>query len=783
MSKYMLIDSAHLDETRVAVVDEHNKLEKFDFETQSKAQIKGNVYLGKVVRVEPSLQAAFVDCGNGRHGFLSFSEIHHDYFQIPVDDRQELEEKLHQAILAKTQDNESGDDEVDAREIARLRYQFYRRYKIQEVIKKRQIMLVQVTKEERGNKGAALTTYISLAGRYCVLMPNMAKNNGISRKITNPKDREKLKKIVTDLEVENGSTVIRTAGVGHSKTEIKKDFSYLKKIWDEIRETTLKSNAPSLIYEEANIIKRAIRDLYSRDIDEIYVEGDAGYKIAKNFMKKLIPTHAKKVQLYKDPKLPLFSKFKVNEQVNQIYSTRVDLPSGGYLVINVTEALIAIDVNSGKATRERDLGVTALKTNLEAAIEIARQCRLRDLAGIVVVDFIDMEDKRSNDQVERCMREALRDDKARIQVGQIGNFGLLEFSRQRLRSSIADANMIPCPHCSGIGLIWSDEAIALQVLRKIEETCSALELREVNVTLASDVAVYILNNKRDFISTIEARGIKIIFKVDPTINSSSDFEITPVSKDLEEDSEEHQEQISAAHIQKSKKTKKFPFNKVKRDNKQSTEVQQKHMESSEDQNTNEEKVYDTGESYTWKRNNWRRNKLRKYKKEIPIESVETETIENSAASNESNIIDYPIEKDDSEKSKKEILSQQNTDSEQFPQRRRIRKHRSENQKITSENEDQDQTEPVKIQEKGQEKHGETDVKQMTYSNGLVPGHEIDFSNAQVRLAKLAKTYRAIEKDLGNITVGDTSAVQKDTKIIRPKKTGWWQKLIKKPDEE
>ncbi|MDR0632332.1 MAG: ribonuclease E/G [Holosporaceae bacterium] len=536
MSKNMLIDSAHMEEIRVAVVN-GEKLDKFDFEIPSKAQVKGNIYLAKVIRVEPSLQAAFVDYGGERHGFLSFSEIHCDYFQIPVDDRRDLENHIQSAVSALLA--ETSAEELDPKEVAKLRYQFYRRYKIQEVIKKRQVILVQVEKEERGNKGAALTTYISLAGRYCVLMPNTARGSGISRKIADHSDRAKLRKIVSDLHaengMENGSTVVRTAGAEHSKMEIAKDFGFLKKMWDEIRETTVKSTAPCLIHEEANIIKRAIRDLYSRDVESIFVEGEEGYKIAKSFAKKLMPGQAKKVKLYEDKKLPLFAKFKINDQINQIYSTRVDLPSGGYLIINTTEALISIDVNSGKATRERNISEMALKTNLEAAAEIARQCRLRDLAGLIVVDFIDMGEKRDNSQVEKCLRDTLREDRAKIQVGTISSFGLLEFSRQRLRSSIADANMSVCSHCNGIGFVWSNESIAIQVLRKIEETFAVLNFPEVVVTLSTNVALYLMNNKRSFISELEKRtNSKVLFKIDNSI-AVSDFKIEqtmhPVAQD------------------------------------------------------------------------------------------------------------------------------------------------------------------------------------------------------------------------------------------------------------
>ncbi len=558
MSKDMLIDSAHAEEIRIAVIND-GKLDKFDFETRSKIRVKGNIYLAKVIRVEPSLQAAFIDYGGNRHGFLSFSEIHYDYFQIPVSDRQELETHLQNAIAAHVEETGQTAEEIDPREISRLRYQFYRRYKIQEVIKKRQIMLVQVTKEERGNKGAALTTYISLAGRYCVLMPNTSKGSGVSRKITNRSDREKLKKIVSELHIDNGSTVIRTAGIGHTKTEIKKDFSYLKNVWNEIRETTLKSSAPCLIHEEAGVIKRSLRDMYSKEIDSVVVEGEEGYKTAKNFMKKLMPSHSRKVKLYNDKNVPLFSKYKLNEQISQIYSTRVDLPSGGYLVINNTEALISIDVNSGRSTRERNIAGTALKTNLEAAQEIARQCRLRDLAGLIVVDFIDMEEKRNNIQVERCMRESLKNDKAKIQVGTISNFGLLEFSRQRLRSSIADANMIVCPHCKGTGFMWSEESMAVQILRKIEEACIASEFKEIIVTLSPVIALYILNNKRSFISAIESRGsLKITFNTDYRI-ATNDFKIEQIFKpvpmilddDESVDSEEKKETTEKSHNRRS----------------------------------------------------------------------------------------------------------------------------------------------------------------------------------------------------------------------------------------
>ena len=634
MSKVMLIDSAHSEEVRVAVVN-GEKLERYDFEVPSKVQIKGNIYLAKVVRVEPSLQAAFVDYGGDKHGFLSFSEIHHDYFQIPVEDREDLQEHIQNVMLAHAESSGMSEDHLDSRELAKLRYQFYRRYKIQEVIKKRQIMLVQVTKEERGNKGAALTTYISLAGRYCVLMPNTPKGSGISRKINDPKDRAKLKKIVSDLHIENGSTVIRTAGIGHTKTEIKKDFDYLKKTWDEIRATTLKSTAPCLINEEASIIKRSIRDLYSRDVENIIVEGKEAFQVAKNFVKKFLPSHVKKVKLYDDKRLPIFTKYKISDQINQIYSTRVDLPSGGYLVINATEALIAIDVNSGKATRERNIANTALKTNLEAAVEIARQCRLRDLAGLVVVDFIDMEEKGNNNRVEKCLREALKEDKAKLQIGTISNFGLLEFSRQRLRSSITEANMLICPHCHGTGLMWSKEFVALQILRKIDETCAFRDLIQVNVTVSQNTALYLLNNKRDFIVDIEKRNdVKVIFDVDPEI-VPTEFKIDVQEKRLPKIEEDDSTESENSAIEKNRRGKNNLRQKTNFKNLQSvdeiTAVDEISAESVEEKK--ETNAQQTSPDYKNRRKN-QRNIKRRGRNNLQENSVDSDNLSEKESSEE-----------------------------------------------------------------------------------------------------------------------------------------------------
>jgi ribonuclease E len=681
----MLIDAAHPEETRV-VVTSGTRLEEFDFESSTKKQVKGNIYLAKITRVEPSLQATFVDYGGNRHGFLAFSEIHPDYYRIPVSDRRPgeveseagdepapdngddngvplaaaLPEPVRVPQGAAAEDEPAGDEggaaeperaryvdtdisgwspadepasdrveapppeaqpeaahqpeavqpgdsgagaiapaeaaadrhdeprewagwspapagpweeptreleaialraaeesllTVDAAELAenepyrtgeangsaeaetvetlggdeveeveeadaeRRRSQPSRHYKIQEVVKRRQIMLVQVAKEERGNKGAALTTYLSLAGRYCVLMPNTGRGGGVSRKIISLADRRRLKEILEDLDIPEGmGVIVRTAGAERSKAEIKRDYEYLLRLWNEIRDLTLKSTAPALIYEEGNLIKRSIRDLYTRDIDEVLVEGEEGYKTAKAFMRTLMPSHAKRVQPYRDPQIGLFHRFQIESQIDAIHSPVGQLRSGGYIVINQTEALVAIDVNSGRSTRERNIEETALRTNLEAAEEIARQLRLRDLAGLIVIDFIDMEEHRNQGAVERRLKEALKNDRARIQVGRISPFGLLEMSRQRLRPSLAEASTQPCPHCGGTGLIRSVESTALYVLRSIEEEGIRRRSAEICLYVPTNVALYILNQKRESLTQIEARyGLRVMVAQDDAL--------------------------------------------------------------------------------------------------------------------------------------------------------------------------------------------------------------------------------------------------------------------------
>lgn len=615
MPKKMLIDATHAEETRVVVV-EGNKVDEFDFESLNKRQLSGNIYLAKVTRVEPSLQAAFVDYGGNRHGFLSFAEIHPDYYQIPVADREaliaeeeayaktleeeanlaqqkksrirkrkpkviaeeadsdisissdvieksnenvetqnvtenqdssnpnsitdneevsdnpiDLDLKNNSEINVESDDEANSDSEIesvaddDIEEEVRPRKPRPRRYKIQEVIKVRQILLIQVVKEERGNKGAALTTYLSLAGRYCVLMPNTARGGGISRKITNVQDRKKIKEITSELDVPKGAgLIVRTAGAKRNRDDILRDYEYLMRQWTQIRDVTLESIAPTQIYAEGDIIKRSIRDLYNNDIDEIIVDGERGYEAAKAYMTMLMPTHVKRVKQYKN-KMPLYARYQVENYLGGMFNPTVQLKSGGYIVIGVTEALVAVDVNSGKATKESSIEKTALKTNLEAADEVARQLRLRDLAGLIVIDFIDMEERRNNIAVEKRMKDKLKSDRARIQVGRISGFGLMEMSRQRLRPGMLEATTKECPHCLGTGLVRSDDSQALSILREIEEEAIRKRTKEILATVPVGISNYLMNHKRENIALIESQyGISIIIEASSSM-VGTDYEL------------------------------------------------------------------------------------------------------------------------------------------------------------------------------------------------------------------------------------------------------------------
>ncbi|MCA0369721.1 MAG: Rne/Rng family ribonuclease [Proteobacteria bacterium] len=533
MSKKMLIDAVHPEETRVALLDEKGLLVDYEFKSSTKETVKGNIYLAKIMRVEPSLQAAFVDYGGGRHGFLAFGEIHPDYFRIPVADREALKAELAAPSDVLDEDDEDkaahtapSDDEGvsslggdlppsdDEEEDTVKRPSLHRRYKIQEVVQKNQIILVQVVKEERGNKGAALTTYLSLAGRYCVLMPNSPRSGGISRKISNPADRKRLRQILEAFNVPDGmGLIIRTAGRERTRAELKRDGQYLMRLWDSIREKTITSIAPSLVHSEDDIVKRAVRDLYSKDVEQVLVSGEEGYKTAKDFMKSLMPSHSKRVQRYKSDRALLFHEYGVEKQIDDMYEAEVRLPSGGSIVLHPTEALVSIDINSGRATRERHIEETATKTNLEAATEIARQVRLRDLAGLIVIDFIDMDEPRNVAAVERRLREAFRDDRARIQMGRISPFGLMEMSRQRLAPSLLETSAHPCPHCQATGYIRSTESLALSALRILEDA----GLRNPGATLAlklpHEVLLYVMNQKRHALLDVETRhGIRVVFE-------------------------------------------------------------------------------------------------------------------------------------------------------------------------------------------------------------------------------------------------------------------------------
>src|SRR5690625_3675586 len=583
MPQKMVIDATRPGEARVVVL-KGERVEEFDYETATKTQVKGNIYLAKVTRVEPSLQAAFVDFGGNRHGFLPFSEIHSDYYRLPVADREQLlaveaghhvegegdeaaasedgeddtpesamDRALDQEVPEEPEgkaekngtngtgakegkaanghdedDGEDGDesaidtldgDEID--DVARRRAQFLRKYKIQEVIKRRQVMLVQVTKEERGTKGAALTTYLSLAGRYCVLMPNTATGGGISRKISNAADRKRLKTVMSELDIPSGMAVIvRTAGSQRTRTEISHDYEYLLRLWDEVRNKTLESTAPSLIHEEANLIKRAIRDVYARDMESIEVEGEEGYRTARAVMRTLIPSHARKIRHYKEAVLPLFQKYRVEEQLEAMHSHTVRLRSGGSIVLNPTEALVAIDVNSGRSTSERHIEETAFKTNLEAADEVARQLRLRDLAGLIVIDFIDMEDARHNREVEKRLKEATKQDRARIQLGQISGFGLLELSRQRLRPSLFETVNITCSTCRGLGYLRSPDSLSLTWLDEVTQEAVQRGSGRLEVHAPVELALYLLNEKRESLRDLERRfDIMLFVRADDSLGA------------------------------------------------------------------------------------------------------------------------------------------------------------------------------------------------------------------------------------------------------------------------
>ena len=546
----MLIDANHDEETRVIVLNKEGKIEEFDIEAKDRNQIRGNIYLAKVTRVEPSLQAAFVEYGGNRHGFLAFNEIHPDYYQIPTSERKKLLDEETELVTdtdasedIDEPESDEAEDVINQEESKRVSKQ-RKRYKIQEVIKKRQIILVQVTKEERGNKGAALTSYISLAGRYCVLMPNTARGGGISRKISDIKTRNKIKASIDSLKIPDGmGVIIRTAGAQRTKTEIKRDFEYLTRLWQTIRDLTLNSSAPELIYEEGSLVKRSIRDLYNKDVEEIVISGENAFIEAKNFMKMLIPSHVKFIKKYLDT-VPLFIKYDAESELDNMFHENVRLPSGGYLVINQTEALVAIDVNSGRSTREHNIEDTALRTNLEASDEVARQLRLRDLAGLIVIDYIDMEERRNNRSVEKQLKDALRADRARIQVGHISQFGLMEMSRQRMRSSLIER----------AGSISSQ---SVQIIRAIEQDLFKNGKNDIKLYTNNELSGYLLNTKRKNLYEIEDRyGITIEIKV-AEIDGDETFKIE--RSELKPDPELSNSAVSIDSVYEDKSDIKMPI--------------------------------------------------------------------------------------------------------------------------------------------------------------------------------------------------------------------------------
>ncbi|NOZ66947.1 MAG: Rne/Rng family ribonuclease [Alphaproteobacteria bacterium] len=864
MTIKMLIDASHEEETRVAIVH-GSRVEEFDYESSAKKQIKGNIYLAKITRVEPSLQAAFVEYGGNRHGFLAFSEIHPDYYQIPVSDREALiaeEAAAYAKLLAEDEeipekkpkrkprkkpkprsakaekktddasenseenvseetadvaaneveavetvetvdieaiepeekqdspaeeepesdgpsitkaenvaepdtisedinpeDSDDGDDEIDAdveKEAAnalddeeaaeRLRVKIAkglrRKYKIQEVIKKNQVMLIQVVKEERGNKGAALTTYLSLPGRYCVLMPNTLHGGGVSRKIASVSERKSLKKILADLNMPSGiACIIRTAGQSRTKTEIKRDFDYLIRTWEGIRERTLKSVAPVLINEEGDLIKRSIRDLYTREIDEILVEGEDGYKTARSFMRLLMPSHARKIKHYTDS-IPLLHKYQVESQLDSMYSPTVQLKSGGYIVINPTEALVSIDVNSGKATKGHNIEETARKTNLEAAEEVARQLRLRDMAGLIVIDFIDMEVRSNNRAVEQKMKECLKSDRARIQVGKISSFGLLEMSRQRLRAGVLESSTRTCPHCEGSGVIRSVETQVLHILRALEEEGIRGRNDKVTVYLPEQTAIYMLNNKRaKLVSLEEQYNFTIEVAIDTSLTEAS-YRLEMKNADSKKSDKPNQARQNSGQNQQSGQNKDRSGNSRRNRQRNQNRKNKDHTDDNNPENDNDQEVAVDSDNQDGKPRRRRRRPRRGNRN--PSEQNTAENVENATSS--------PVESEVKE-------TPDNSNSEDKPKpRRRTRSNKKTSDEAVSE-EKTTETADVKTDQKPARRPYPPQARSRRKASD---SKKTDDKPAKTETAK-TETVKI-----------ETPAAPKDN---GPKKTGWWQRTF------
>ena len=808
MQKKLLIDASHQEETRIVLLN-NQQVEEFDFEAINKKQIAGNIFLAKVTRVEPSLQAAFLDYGGNRHGFLAFSEIHPDYYQIPVADKKllledafNLEDEKNENIEVEfsnvTFENlDSFENEIflskdlsQIQKISNFNYnedtkktlKFYsdekkepkiteylesddfnsdinyhdqsnktktisleqntfkvnrllkqkktltkNKYKIQEVIKVRQVLLIQVVKDERGNKGAALTTYISLAGRYCVLMPNTARGGGISRKITNIGDRKKLKETAKEFSIpDKMGLIIRTAGAKKTKSEIRKDYEYLLRQWEQIRNLTLKSLAPCPIYEEGSVIKRTIRDLYSKDISEIIVEGETGFNEAKEYMKMLMPTHSKKIKKY-DDKIPIFSFFNVEEYLSGMFNPTVQLKSGGYIVIGTTEALVAIDVNSGKATKESGIEETALRTNIEAADEIARQLRMRDLAGLIVIDFIDMEERKNNILVEKRMRDSLKIDRARIQIGKISSFGLLEMSRQRLRYGMIEATTMLCTNCHGTGLTRSNENLSLSILRKLENLQLEKNIKGINVKAPVDVANYILNQKRRYLSEIEKEINTNIFIISDLSLNNPNY-LIEYNKNLM-NSEEISSSSNVITIDSSNK------NYIKEDTNKSI-IQDNNLQTNE--NNKENKLKNS------KRRRRKNNKFRKY--DFNVEDKNTN--KNSEETNKSIIKNIKSDEIEVNNNSEIIKKVTNTDIDKNKRKR-----------------------PDKI------KNNNTKLKQTVEKIENFPNsHNLVKENNNTVRKRVVKKVKEVLENKHEI-IQEKSTDKKNNPESKTSKSGWWERKI------
>ena len=795
MSKKMLFDATHPEETRV-VVSENSRVEELDVDTSTKKQIKGNIYLAKIVRVEPSLQAAFVDYGGNRHGFLAFSEIHPDYYQIPVADREALKAMLKKAQEDEIESNEevenTSDVEVVSETESDVRTKFYpsfiKKYKIQEVIRQGQVMLVQVVKEERGNKGAALTTYLSLAGRFSVLMPNNGKGGGISRKITNVKDRKALRTIIDKFSIPEGmSVIIRTAGQGKTKTEIKRDYDYLIKTWMKIREETLESLAPKLIHEEGDIVKRSLRDVFTPDIEEIWVEGEAVFKSAKEFMKMLMPSQAKKIKQYKGAE-PLFVTHQIEQQLESIHNNIVQLKSGGYLVIDQTEALVAVDVNSGRATKEHDIEETALRTNLETCDELARQLRLRDMAGLIVIDFIDMEEAKNNAAVERRLKEALKKDRARIQVGKMSGFGLVEMSRQRLHSSFLESSYQPCVHCGGKGVIRSVESCAMHALHILEEAAYKNISNKILISLPPNVATYLLNVKRSHLVALETKyGVNIQIIPDETLLRSSDYKL----ERIREDGERLHVNLNAParHEQKEKRKQDFLRAPFEKDHKKQEKTQQTENVSKEEKPKEiveqTEPVSSEKKSKNKRRSEWRkRRKEKRMLAKLKQRQAAAQEGEQPPFENEEKFT-VVEQKDFSEFKAEEKTESSNTPAENTVENKeqnskKQQKTSSKGKKKTPKKEEnapnEQKTEAKQTDSsapKEVKKNSEKTVQKKEKNITETPKKEEHVETSKKRM----KPKEKVEKAKPEPTQEPRPAVENESIPAGERKKGWWNKLV------